>query len=65
MAFVDLRDRYGITQLAFNNDVMHEFVNKQKNLGVSLSFKQKVLLLKEVAKTKTYQLEKLKLMFLN
>jgi len=33
MAFVDLRDRYGITQLAFNNDVSVELCEKAKKLG--------------------------------
>ena len=33
MAFVDLRDRYGITQLAFNNDVSVELCEQAKKLG--------------------------------
>ena len=33
MTFIDLRDRYGITQLAFNIDMNKELCNKARKLG--------------------------------
>jgi len=33
MAFVDIRDRYGITQLAFNEETNNEMLSKAENLG--------------------------------
>ena len=33
MTFIDLRDRYGITQLAFNADVNAEMADKANKLG--------------------------------
>ena len=33
MTFIDLRDRYGITQLAFNEDVSAELCAEARKLG--------------------------------
>lgn len=33
MTFVDLRDRYGITQIVFNNDVDAELCERANKLG--------------------------------
>ena len=33
MTFVDLRDRYGITQLVFNQEVNHELCERANKLG--------------------------------
>ena len=36
MTFIDLRDRYGLTQLAFNADVNAEMADKANKLGRGL-----------------------------
>src|SRR5690554_7794718 len=33
MTFIDLRDRYGITQLSFNQEVNHDLCEQANNLG--------------------------------
>jgi len=33
MTFIDLRDRYGITQLSFNQEVNHELCEQANSLG--------------------------------
>ena len=40
MAFIDLRDRYGITQLAFNNDTNIDLCEQAKKLGVFVHYGQ-------------------------
>jgi aspartyl-tRNA synthetase len=33
MTFIDLRDRYGLTQVVFNNQINPELCNEANNLG--------------------------------
>ena len=52
MAFVDLRDRYGITQLAFNNDVSVELCEKAKKLGREFVIQAKGIVTERSSKNK-------------
>ena len=52
MAFVDLRDRYGITQLAFNNDVSVELCEKAKKLGREFVIQAKGVVTERSSKNK-------------
>jgi len=51
MTFIDLRDRYGITQLVFNMDTNPALCQKARTLGRELSSRLKALSLKGVIKT--------------
>ncbi len=42
LLFLDVRDRYGITQIVFNNNTNNLLFDRAKRLVVSLSFRQKV-----------------------
>ena len=53
MAFVDLRDRYGITQLAFNNDVSAELCEQAKKLGREFVIQAKGIVTERSSKNKT------------
>ena len=52
MAFVDLRDRYGITQLAFNNDVSVELCEQAKKLGREFVIQAKGIVTERSSKNK-------------
>ncbi len=52
MAFVDLRDRYGITQLAFNNDVSAELCEQAKKLGREFVIQAKGIVTERSSKNK-------------
>ena len=52
MAFVDLRDRYGITQLAFNNDVSVELCEQAKKLGREFVIQAKGVVTERSSKNK-------------
>jgi len=52
MAFVDLRDRYGITQLAFNNDVSTELCEQAKKLGREFVIQAKGIVTERSSKNK-------------
>jgi len=52
MAFVDLRDRYGITQLAFNNDVNVELCEQAKKLGREFVIQAKGIVTERSSKNK-------------
>ena len=52
MAFVDLRDRYGITQLAFNNDISAELCEKAKKLGREFVIQAKGIVAERSSKNK-------------
>ena len=52
MAFVDLRDRYGITQLAFNNDVSTELCEQAKKLGREFVIQAKGIVAERSSKNK-------------
>jgi len=52
MAFVDLRDRYGITQLAFNNDVNVELCEQAKKLGREFVIQAKGVVTERSSKNK-------------
>ena len=52
MAFVDLRDRYGITQLAFNNDVSAELCEQAKKLGREFVIQAKGVVTERSSKNK-------------
>ena len=52
MAFVDLRDRYGITQLAFNNDVNAELCEQAKKLGREFVIQAKGVVAERSSKNK-------------
>ena len=51
-AFVDLRDRYGITQLAFNNDVSAELCEQAKKLGREFVIQAKGIVTERSSKNK-------------
>ena len=61
MIWVDLRDRYGITQLIFDEQRTDKTViEKAKSLEENLLFKSKELLLSVFRKTQIWQRVKLK-----
>jgi len=52
MAFVDLRDRYGITQLAFNNDTNVDLCEQAKKLGREFVIQAKGIVAERSSKNK-------------
>ena len=61
MTFVDLRDRYGITQLAFNTDTDTELCEQARKLGREFVIQIKGKVIERASKTRTCLLAKLKL----
>ena len=55
MTFIDLRDRYGITQLDFNMETNAQLCEKARTLGREYVLQVKVLFLKEVIRIKIFQ----------
>jgi aspartyl-tRNA synthetase len=52
MAFIDLRDRYGITQLAFNNDTNIDLCEQAKKLGREFVIQAKGIVTERSSKNK-------------
>ena len=65
MTFVDLRDRYGITQLVFNEPIMQTFVAKQISWDVSIASKLRVLSTSVRVRTTRFQQVILRLLLRN
>ena len=63
MTFLDLRDRYGITQLVFNMETDEALCLEARKLGREYVVQVKGKLLNAVQKTKTFLQVKLKLKF--
>ena len=61
MTFVDLRDRYGITQLAFNLDENDELCTSARKLGREFVIQIRGKVVERESKNKISQQEKLKL----
>jgi aspartyl-tRNA synthetase len=53
MTFIDLRDRYGITQLAFNEAWDNGLLEEARKLGANLSYKQPVEVIERSSKNPT------------
>ena len=63
MTFIDLRDRYGITQLAFNMDDNSELCEKARKLGREFVIKASGVVIERSSKNKNIPKLKLKSWF--
>ena len=62
MTFVDLRDRYGITQIVFNNEVDAELCDRANHLGREYVIRSRAPLPSAPARTPTCPLATLRLL---
>ena len=54
LTFIDLRDRYGITQLSFNDTVNPELLNSARGLGREFVIQVKGIVKERESKNKKY-----------
>jgi aspartyl-tRNA synthetase len=65
MTFIALRDRYGITQLVFDENTPKDIIAQANELGREFVIKIQVKLLSEAVKTQRWKPVILKLLFQN